>query len=63
MFVFDPRLHGPILEKVYSRYEDHGSADFNYEMRPLSYETQKAGVVHWIDYRFNAVASILEQNH
>ena len=30
-----------------------GGSEWNYEMRPLSYELVKENVVCWIDYRFN----------
>jgi len=53
MIVFSPRLHGAILQTTYDRYEEKGAAMWNYEMRPLSYEIQKAGPVHWLSPKFN----------
>ncbi|MBF0465464.1 MAG: hypothetical protein HQK88_11870 [Nitrospirae bacterium] len=45
--------HRDILEKTYYEYEEKGGSEWNYEMRPLSYELQKASKVHWIDFRYN----------
>ncbi|MBF0316680.1 MAG: hypothetical protein HQL04_00770 [Nitrospirae bacterium] len=45
--------HREILERTYYQYEEKGGPEWNYEMRPLSYELLKAGVVNWIDNRFN----------
>jgi hypothetical protein len=50
VMVFNPKIHKEILETVYYNYEEKG---LNYEMRPLSYEILKSGLIHWIDYRFN----------
>ena len=54
MMVLSPSHHREILEHTYEAYEDKGPA-FNYEMRPLSYELLAAGVVDWLDPRFNAI--------
>lgn len=54
VIVFNPRRHGPLFRKVYDNYEDKGDGRWNYEMRPLCYELIKAGLVEWIDTRFNA---------
>jgi hypothetical protein len=54
VMVLSPRRHRELLEMVYYSFEDRGEAFWNYEMRPLSHELLKAGVVHWIDSRFNA---------
>jgi hypothetical protein len=53
VLVFSPQHHRELLEKVYYKYEEKGGAEWNYEMRPLSYELMKAGVVQWMDPRFN----------
>jgi hypothetical protein len=53
VFVFSPAHHRPILEKVYEQYEERGGQGWHYEMRPLSYELMSAGVLEWIDSRFN----------
>lgn len=53
VLVLSPRHHRELLEKVYLTYEDKGSSQWHYEMRPLSHELQNAGVVYWIDHRFN----------
>ena len=54
MLVLSPSHHRELLEDVYARYEDKGPG-LNYEMRPLSYELLRAGVVHWLDPRFNYI--------
>jgi hypothetical protein len=53
VLVLSPRHHRDLLERVYIGYEDRGSAAWNYEMRPLSFEILKTGSVHWLDPRFN----------
>jgi hypothetical protein len=58
-FVFSPRLHGPVLTEVYRNYEDKGSASWNYEMWPLSFELVKKTRIRWLDWRFNACTSDL----
>ncbi len=55
VLVLSPRHHRSLLEKVYHNHEEKGGPEWNYEMRPLSYELLKANVVHWIDPRFNLV--------
>ena len=52
VIVFNPKIHKEILENVYYNYEEKG---LNYEMRPLSYEILKSGMIHWIDNRFNTL--------
>ena len=54
VLVLSPSHHRELLEDVYERYEDKGPG-FNYEMRPLSYELLRAGVVDWLDPRFNYI--------
>jgi hypothetical protein len=53
VMVFSPAHHRPIMEKIYYQYEEKGGSEWHYEMRPLSYELLKAGIVHWMDPRFN----------
>ncbi len=51
-----PSLHiARFLRKRTYEYEERGGREWNFEMRPLSYELLKADLVHWIDHRFNAV--------
>jgi len=57
VLVASPRRHGPVFRRVYERYEDKGGAEWNYEMRPLSYELTKTGSVQWLDWRFNSVVT------
>jgi hypothetical protein len=54
VMVLSPAHHRELLEDVYHRYDDLGPG-FNYEMRPLSYELLRAGVVDWLDPRFNYI--------
>ena len=54
VMVLSPRHHAGLLRRVYDGYEDRG-AELNYEMRPLSWELLEAGVVKWLDPRFNYV--------
>ena len=44
VMVLSPRHHRTLLEAVYETYDDRGPG-WNYEMRPLSYELLRAGVV------------------
>jgi hypothetical protein len=48
-----PKYHREILENAYYNHEEKGGAEWNYEMRPLSYEIVKTGNYHFIDQRFN----------
>ena len=52
VMVFSPQHHRSIFEKVYYEYEEKGGPEWNYELRPLSYELLAAGVMHWLDPRF-----------
>ncbi len=52
VLVMSPK-HRAVLEMTYYEYEEKGGPQWNYEMRPLSYELQKASCVHWIDVRYN----------
>jgi hypothetical protein len=63
VLVLSPRHHRPLLEGVYFEYEEKGGGEWNYEMRPLSYELLKADLVHWIDPRFNWPWIILKALH
>ena len=53
VLVLSPRHHRPLLEKAYNDHEEKGGPEWNYEMRPLSYELLKADAVHWMDPCFN----------
>jgi hypothetical protein len=55
VLVLSPRHHRELLEHVYYKYENKGGPEFNYEMRPLSFEVQERNLQHWIDQRFNAI--------
>jgi hypothetical protein len=55
VMVLSPHYHRQLLEKVYFEYEDKGIPEWNYEMRPLSWELLEADCVHWIDHRFNLI--------
>lgn len=59
VLVLSPPHHRSLLEKVYCNYEEKGGTEWNYEMRPLSYELLKDDAVHWIDPRFNLVWTYL----
>jgi hypothetical protein len=59
VLVLSPKHHREILRYVYDHYDDRGSAEYNYEMRPLSYEIQNQGIQYWIDPKFNALTSWL----
>jgi hypothetical protein len=52
VMVLSPSHHRALLERVYDAANDRVP---NYEMRPLSYAIQAAGLQHWIDPRFNAL--------
>ncbi|WP_115717971.1 hypothetical protein [Gallaecimonas mangrovi] len=54
VIVLSPKYHADILEYVYYNYEDKGGPEWNYEMRPLSYELQKNCNIKWLNYKFNA---------
>jgi hypothetical protein len=53
VMVTSPMHHREMFEDVYNRYEERGGREWHMEMRPLSYELVKAGLVHWIDPRYN----------
>jgi len=55
VFVYSPKIHSEILERVYNNYEDKGHASWNYEMRPLSHEMISSGNVQWLSPKFNMV--------
>lgn len=55
VMILSPSYHRQILEKVYFEYEDKGKSQWNYEMRPLSWELLEADLVHWLDHRFNLI--------
>lgn len=53
VLVLSPEHHRHILKHVYDSYEERGGGEWNYEMRPLSYEFMREQNVHWLDFRFN----------
>jgi hypothetical protein len=53
VMVVSPRHHNDLFLRVYNEYEDKGGKEWNYEMRPLSYEILLNGKVFWLDYRYN----------
>lgn len=55
VLVLTPARHREVLEHVYASYEDKGGTEWNYEMRPLSYEIVRAGLHHFVDQRFNLI--------
>ena len=55
VLVANPELHGPLFRRTYDLYENKGGAEWNYEMRPLSYEIVTNTSVRWLDLRFNVV--------
>lgn len=55
--------HRETIERVYYGYEDKGGPQWHFEMRPLSYELLKAGLVHWLDNRFNVSWPIYKSLH
>jgi hypothetical protein len=63
VMVFEPAVHGGIFENVYRDYEEGADPSLNHEMRPLSFELLKAGVVHWLDPKFNMQWSYCRELH
>ena len=63
VLVLSPSHHEELLRAVYDRYEDKGAPEWNYEMRPLSYEILKAGRVTWLDPRFNTISMFAVSLH
>lgn len=63
VLVFTPELHGPLFERVYKTYEEGATPALNHEMRPLSYELLTAGLVHWINPKFNMQWSYYKTLH
>ncbi len=55
VLVLSPKYHRELLEHVYFDYEEKpdGERKWHMEQRPLSYEVVKAGLVAWLDPRFN----------
>jgi hypothetical protein len=63
VLVLSPLHHREILEHVYHAYEDKGGPKWHMEQRPLSYELVKAGLIHWLDPRFNVLVAVEEMIH
>ncbi|MBD2577302.1 hypothetical protein [Oscillatoria sp. FACHB-1406] len=53
VLVLTPSTHRELLEYVYQTYEDKGSSEWNYEMRPLSYEILTHNLEYWLSPQFN----------
>ncbi|PWT74318.1 MAG: hypothetical protein C5B60_06910, partial [Chloroflexi bacterium] len=54
LLVLSPRYHRELLESIYYDYEERGEGrELQMEMRPLSYELCRAGLIYWLDHRFN----------
>jgi len=53
VMVYEPEVHGSIFQRVYQNYEEAAECSLNHEMRPLSYELLSAGLVQWINPKFN----------
>jgi hypothetical protein len=53
VMVLSREHHRTVLLKTYQQYEDKGTMEWSYEMRPLSHELQESQVIHWLDPRFN----------
>lgn len=53
VMVLSPHYHKDVLEYVYFNYEDKGTPQMNYEMRPLSYEIITQNLEFWISPKFN----------
>ena len=53
VLVASPRFHKELFEHVYHHYEDKGKPEWNFEMRPLSYEILSNRLERWISPKFN----------
>lgn len=53
VLVASPKFHHELFEQVYYNYEEKGGAEWNYEMRPLSYEIVNRNIHYFINERFN----------
>ncbi|MDF5735825.1 MULTISPECIES: hypothetical protein [unclassified Nostoc] len=51
VMVLSPNYHHEILKYTYYTYENHVGQ--HYEMESLSYELVTAGLLHWLDCKFN----------
>ncbi|MEG4802781.1 hypothetical protein QUB63_11955 [Microcoleus sp. ARI1-B5] len=61
VMVLSPRYHRELLEYVYHSYEDKGSGEWNYEMRPLSYEILMRHIECWISPKFHMPWPLIQQ--
>jgi len=63
VLVVSPRHHAAVFREVYDRYEakvDPATGyTYNLEMRPLSHALVSRGLHHFLDFRFNAIATNL----
>jgi hypothetical protein len=56
--VYSPSRHASIFEHAYDHYEDKGHPSWNYEMRPLSFELQKAQICQWLNPKYNLLWNV-----
>ena len=63
VIVASPKFHSEIFRYAYYNYEEIGGAEWNYEMRPLSYELVRSGLVKWIPNEFNLCVSEYTWSH
>lgn len=61
VLVASPTYHRELFEHVYRTYDEKLGAEWNYEMRPLSYEIIKNNLHYWIDPKFNMPWSYIKQ--
>ncbi|MCC7361700.1 MAG: hypothetical protein IT317_19605 [Anaerolineales bacterium] len=59
VLVVSPRHHQELFEHVYHTYAPRDEQRLG-EMRPLSYELLRAGLVAWLDPRFNFLFSVYQ---
>ncbi|MFH0878791.1 MAG: hypothetical protein V2A34_03675, partial [Lentisphaerota bacterium] len=66
MMVINPRLHGPLLESIYDdsfRELKSGAQEKIFEQNYVSYKLLEAGVIHFVDPRFNTIAYLEQALH
>jgi hypothetical protein len=63
VLVMSPKYHKELLEYVYYNYKDKGGPEWNYEMRPLSYEILSKDIAYWLSPKFNAPWPIIKIQH
>ena len=66
LMVIDPRAHGDLLESIYDRSFhdlDDGAVEKIYEQNYVSFKLLEAGIVHFLDPRFNTIAYLEQALH